>query len=70
MYIMQAPIGMIISPAMDNARSHWKNVGSLNGYGGDVLIYYVRVPSADDYHIFSKEMKNEEWLLRSRLLWK
>lgn len=69
MYVMQAPNGMIISPATGNECSHWKTVGTLNGYGGNMLIYYVRIPSTDDYHVFCKEIRNEEWLLRSRLLW-
>ena len=67
MYIMQAPKGMIISPAVADDLSHWKDIGTLNGYGGIVQIYYMRIPESNDYTSFCKAMKTEEWLLRNRL---
>lgn len=67
MYMMQAPKGMVISPAVNNSLSHWKDLGKLHGYGGLVQVYYVRIPSTDNYIEFCNRMKTEEWRLRYHL---
>lgn len=67
MYMMQAGKGVIISPALDCGG--YKEIGTLNGYGGKVGLYYFCIPSSEtDYHEFCKRMKAEESSLQEYTL--
>lgn len=64
MYVKQAEIGGFIYPSKSIGKLKYKNIGKLNGFGGNVKTWSISIPqTSENFKEFIKIMnKNEQEL--------
>jgi len=68
MYVKQAEIGGFIYPSKYIGKLNFKNIGKLNGFGGNVKTWSISIPQAsENFKEFIKIMNENEQELRQSL---
>ena len=68
MYVKQAEVGGFIYPSKSFGKLNFKNIGKLNGFGGNVKTWSVPIPqTSENFKEFIKIMNKNEQELRQSL---